>query len=63
MPVGSHVSGVSHRSRRKPDRPDGLGPVFGSLLVATFVTNLGDGLRLAALPLLATTLTSSPLVI
>lgn len=63
MPVGSHGPGVSHRSCGKPDQPDGLGPVFGSLLVATFVTNLGDGLRLAALPLLATTLTSSPLVI
>ncbi len=43
-------------------RSDGLGPAF-SALTATFVTNLGDGLRLAALPLLATTLTSSPLII
>ena len=44
-------------------RTDRLGPAFSSLLTATFITNLGDGLRLAALPLLATTLTSSPLLI
>lgn len=44
-------------------RSDGLGPTFSALLTATFVTNLGDGLRLAALPLLATTLTSSPILI
>lgn len=40
-----------------------LGSPFAALLTATFVTNLGDGLRLTALPLLATTLTSSPLLI
>lgn len=40
-----------------------LGPDFSALLTATFVTNIGDGIRLAALPLLATTLTSSPLLI
>lgn len=40
-----------------------LGPNFSALLTATFVTNIGDGIRLAALPLLATTLTSSPLLI
>ncbi len=44
-------------------RSNGLGPAFSALLTATFVTNLGDGLRLAALPLLATTLTTSPLII
>lgn len=43
--------------------PKGLGRPFSALLTATFVTNLGDGLRLAALPLLATNLTSSPLLI
>lgn len=43
--------------------PQGLGREFSALLGATFVTNLGDGLRFAALPLLATTLTSSPLLI
>ncbi len=37
----------------------GLGPAFRSLLAATFVTNIGDGIRLATLPLLATTLTDS----
>jgi len=40
-----------------------FGSAFSALLAGTFVTNLGDGIRLAALPLLATTLTSSPLVI
>lgn len=47
----------------KGPRPHGLGSAFSALLSATFVTNIGDGMRLAALPLLATTLTSSPLVI
>lgn len=41
----------------------GLGSRFSALLTATFVTNLGDGLRLTALPLMATRLTSSPLLI
>ena len=45
------------------DPPEGLGAAFSSLLTATFVTNLGDGLRLAALPILASTITSSPLLI
>ncbi len=40
-----------------------LGPVFSDLLTATAITNLGDGIRLATLPLLATTLTESPLAI
>lgn len=40
-----------------------LGRDFTSLLTAAFVTNLGDGLRLTALPLLAVSLTSSPLLI
>ncbi|MEZ5229827.1 MAG: hypothetical protein R2710_25145 [Acidimicrobiales bacterium] len=40
-----------------------LGGEFAALLTATFITNIGDGLRLSALPLLATTLTSSPLLI
>ncbi|MEE9413706.1 MAG: MFS transporter, partial [Acidimicrobiales bacterium] len=40
-----------------------LGSAFSALLTASFITNLGDGMRLAALPLLATTLTSSPLLI
>jgi MFS family permease len=46
-----------------PSRSSSLGPAFSALLTATFVTNLGDGLRLTALPLLATTLTTSPLLI
>jgi len=40
-----------------------LGPHFSALLAASVVSNLGDGLRLTALPLLAATLTSSPLLI
>jgi len=45
------------------DERRSLGSAFSALLTATFLTNLGDGLRLAALPLLATTLTSSPILI
>ena len=41
---------------RSPDE-GGLGTTFQRLLEATAVSNLGDGIRLAALPLLATTLT------
>ena len=40
-----------------------LGRTFQALLWATATTNLGDGIRLAALPLLATTLTDSPRLI
>jgi len=54
LPPGADDGELSSRS---------LGPAFSALLAGTFVTNLGDGLRLAALPLLATTLTSSPLLI
>jgi MFS family permease len=44
-------------------RSRSLGRAFQGLLVAATVTNLGDGIRLAALPLLATTLTDSPFLI
>lgn len=60
---------MARRETRDPDRSKNprkdhpLGPTFGALLVATSISNLGDGLRLTALPLLATTLTSSPLLI
>ena len=40
-----------------------LGRAFQGLLVAATISNLGDGIRLAALPLLATALTDSPLLI
>ncbi len=40
-----------------------LGPGFRALLVGSFVSNTGDGIRLAALPLLAASLTTSPLLI
>ncbi|MEM7336991.1 MAG: MFS transporter [Actinomycetota bacterium] len=47
----------------RPGGRTGLGPTFRALLAATAVSNLGDGVRLAALPLLATTFTDSPLLI
>lgn len=40
-----------------------LGPGFEALFRGSLITNTGDGIRLAALPLLAASLTSSPLVI
>ncbi len=40
-----------------------LGPEFSALLTASFISNLGDGIRLAAFPLLAKSLTSSPWLI
>lgn len=40
-----------------------LGPGFRALFLGSLVSNTGDGIRLAALPLLAATLTSSPLLI
>ncbi len=46
------------RVRRRP-----LGPGFDALYLGTLITNTGDGIRLAALPLLAASLTSSPLLI
>ena len=38
-----------------------LGPNFGKLWLAQGVSNLGDGVYLTALPLLAATLTRDPL--
>ena len=40
-----------------------LGPGFRALWAGALVSNVGDGIRLAALPLLATTLTSSPFLV
>lgn len=40
-----------------------LGPGFRSLLAGSLISNTGDGIRLAALPLLAAEVTSSPLLI
>lgn len=40
-----------------------LGSEFSALLSAAFITNIGDGMRLAAMPLLATSLTDSPFYI
>jgi len=44
--------------------PDGsLGSGFRALFFGSLVSNTGDGIRLAALPLLATELTSSPILV
>lgn len=40
-----------------------LGPGFRALYGGSLVSNIGDGIRLAALPLLAASLTTSPLLI
>lgn len=49
--------------RSSSESTRGLGPLFRAVLAASAVSNIGDGLRLSALPLLAASLTSSPLVI
>lgn len=53
---------TSNRSKEPQPSPS-LGPQFSAVLAGTLVTNFGDGIRLTALPLLATTLTSSPTLI
>ena len=40
-----------------------LGPAFNALLAGSVVSNIGDGIRLAAIPLLATELTDSEVLI
>lgn len=40
-----------------------LGPGFRALFLGSLISNTGDGIRLAALPLLAASLTSSPMLI
>ena len=44
-------------------RTRSLGPGFRALWAGALVSNIGDGIRLAALPLLATSLTTSPFLI
>ncbi len=46
---------------RARQRPSGAG--FRALLVGSLISNTGDGIRLAALPLLAAELTSSPILV
>lgn len=46
-----------------PVRRGGLGAGFNRLLVASAISNLGDGIRLTALPLLAVTITREPFLI
>lgn len=55
-PIRARLSDGHTRDRR-------LGPGFDALLRGSLITNTGDGIRLAALPLLAASLTSSPLLI
>ncbi len=40
-----------------------LGPDFNALFLGSLITNTGDGIRLAALPLLAAQLTTSPVLV
>ncbi|MFI6457385.1 MFS transporter [Streptosporangium amethystogenes] len=40
-----------------------LGPAYHRLWLATVLSNLGDGIRMAALPLLAATITSDPVAV
>ncbi len=47
--------------QHEPQSP--LGSDFTNLLAASCATSIGDGVRLSALPLLATSLTTSPLLI
>ncbi len=42
---------------------DSLGPGFRALYRGSLISNIGDGIRLAALPLLASALTTSPLLV
>ena len=44
-------------------KPDSLGPAFRALYGGALISNVGDGVRLAALPLLASSLTTSPFLI
>lgn len=59
---GASPAGPDQRARRK-----GLGPAlprnFRLLWAATALSNIGDGLRLVAMPLLATSVTSDPRLI
>ncbi len=47
-------------ARMAAARPQGLGRDFGWLWTAAATSNLGDGIRLTALPLLAAALTTAP---
>lgn len=48
---------------RRMETKRSLGSGFRALLLGSLVSNIGDGIRLAALPLLAASLSSSPLLI
>lgn len=59
----SPADDVDDGGRDLPGSPPPLGSGFRALLAGSFVSNIGDGIRLSALPLLAASLTSSPLLI
>ncbi|MFF6992020.1 MFS transporter [Streptomyces sp. NPDC010273] len=58
------ATGMYLSNKTAPAKPDTkLGRTFHKLLAATAISTLGDGMYLAALPLLAVYLTDSPLVL
>lgn len=59
--MSSQPNRSGQAGERTRDRP--LGSGFDALYRGTLITNAGDGIRLAALPLLAASLTSSPFLI
>lgn len=57
-PTAAGEPGRGRRFRRVPQDP--LGPNYRKLWVASAISNLGDGVRLTALPLMAAELTREP---
>lgn len=58
------ASGRRGRRRRRARSTTGpLGPGFRALFLGSLISNAGDGVRLAAIPLLAAELTSSPVLV
>lgn len=54
---------MSNPTRLEPGQPKGLGPDFGRLFASGSVSALGDGISLAAGPLLVASLTDQPLLV
>jgi MFS family permease len=63
MPADGDAAEVRHARLTGMGTSGSLGSGFRALWFGSLVSNMGDGIRLAALPLLATSLTSSPLLI
>ncbi|MDQ4064642.1 MAG: MFS transporter [Actinomycetota bacterium] len=57
-PAAGRASRIDQIMRRAPQAP--LGPNYRKLWVASAVSNLGDGVRLTALPLMAAEITRDP---